>query len=169
MDDFDVDYDEAVEATEKLLVTVRNDDRRICSCGHGMSRHKFHPYKNVNVCKPAAYECPCIYMRPVMEVPNTRYFMRKSFGSGTNHALVLGYTASKEALGTEFSSKVEWLIPRACEACQRLTEKYYPTRVTAEGRPILDSDKDTGITAFFCEECRDPRKHIDDVLASDSN
>jgi uncharacterized membrane protein len=85
--------------------------------------------------------------------------MRKSFGSGKKHALAMGYAASKEALGEEeFTSKIEWLIPKQCELCSAETA-YYPVRVTPTGKVLLDSDKDEGVTAFLCPSCRDPREH----------
>jgi hypothetical protein len=158
MDDFDLDYEEVLEAKEALLVTVRNDDRRICSCGHAMSRHKYNPFLNRHFCKPGAYSCPCLVQRPVMEVPNTKFFMRKSFGSGTKHALAMGYAASKEALGDDFTENVKWLIPKACEVCGAETA-YYPVRVTPTGEVLLNSDEDQGVTAFLCPSCRDPREH----------
>lgn len=160
MDDFDLDYDEVLENKDALLVTVRNDDRRICACGHAMTRHKYDKFQNRHICKPGAYTCPCLVQKPVLDVPNTKYFMRKSFGSGTKHALAMGYAASKEALGEEFVEKINWLIPKTCEICG--TESaYYPVRVTTTGAVLLDSDKDEGVTAFLCASCRDPREHSD--------
>jgi hypothetical protein len=159
MDDFDLDYDEVLESKESLLVTVRNDDRRICACGHGMSRHKYDKFQNRHFCKPGAYACPCINQRAVLEVPNTRFFMRKSHGSGKKHALAMGYAASKETYGDEeFTQKVEWLIPKQCEIC-KVEAPYYPVRVTSTGVALLDSEDDQGVTAFLCADCRDPREH----------
>jgi hypothetical protein len=158
MDDFDLDYEEVLEAKEALLVTVRNDDRRICACGHAMSRHKYDKFQNRHFCKPGAYSCPCIHQRAVMEVPNTKFFMRKSFGSGTKHAIAMGYASSKEALGDDFTENVKWLIPKVCEVCGTETA-YYPVRVTPTGKVILDGADDEGVTAFLCPSCRDPREH----------
>lgn len=158
MDDFDLDYEEVLESNEVLLVTVRNDDRRICSCGHAISRHKYDKYQNKTICKPGAYTCPCLQERAVLDVPNTRYFMRKSHGSGKKHALAMGYAASKEAMAEEFTEKVNWLIPKECDICHTETQ-YYPVRVTPTGAVLLDMDKDEGVTAFLCADCRDPRQH----------
>jgi hypothetical protein len=157
MDDFDLDLDEAVE-TSNLYRKVLHDDKQICSCGHGISRHKFDKYQNRYICQPSAYICPCMVMKPVIEVSNTRYFMRKSQGSGVKHALSMGYAASKEAIGDVFTDGVTWLIEPKCEICGAET-KYYPSRVTASGKILLDVDPDEGITAFLCAECRNPVKH----------
>jgi hypothetical protein len=158
MDDFDLDLDEVLETTDSYKSSQRNDDRTICSCGHGIARHKFNPINNSHTCMPGRLSCPCLVPTPVMDTPNTRYFMRKSHGSGSKHALSMGYAASKEALGEEFSEKIRWLIDPKCQFCGNET-KYYPVRVTSTGTIVLDSDpKDPGVTAFLCTDCRDPRK-----------
>lgn len=159
MDEFDLDLDDVLEAAVGYDSTSRNDDRRVCSCGHGMSRHKFNPIENRHACMPGRLSCPCLIPTAVMDTPNTRYFMRKSHGSGKKHALSMGYAASKEALGDEFTDKVKWLIEPKCQFCGTET-KYYPVRVTAKGKILFDSaEKEEGVTAFLCEECRDPVAH----------
>ncbi len=158
MDDFDLDYEDVLDTKEAYLVTIRNDDRRICECGHSITRHKFDKFQNRHFCKPGAYSCPCVRERAVMDVPNTKFFMRKSFGSGKKHALAMGYAASKEALGDDFTENVKWLIPKNCEVCQTETA-YFPVRVSLTGAVLLDTDDDQGVTAFLCSECRDPREH----------
>lgn len=159
MDDFDIDLEEASEMNQTFRQTQRSNDRRICACGHAMSRHPFDKYQGVHYCKPGQYACPCIQKKPVIEVPNTRYFMRRSRGSGAKHALSLGYVASREAIGEEeFSEKITWLIEPVCEICG-VESKYYPVRVSKTGKVLLDQDDDEGVTAFLCAECRDPAEH----------
>lgn len=154
MDEFDLDFDEVTEMNDIFRVTGRSNDRRICACGHAMSRHRYDKYQNSHKCKPGQYACPCINPRAVIEVPNTRYFMRKSHGSGSKHALAMGYAASKEAIGEEeFTESVKWLIPAECDICHK-EAKYYPVRVTPTGTVLLDMDEDEGVTAFLCSECR---------------
>lgn len=156
MDDFDLDFEEVTEMNDIFRVTARSNDRRICICGHAMSRHKYDKFQNKHSCKPGQLACPCLAERAVIEVPNTRYFMRKSHGSGSKHALAMGYAASKEAIGDEeFTEKVTWLVPAVCDICHK-EAKYYPTRVTSTGKVLLDSDDDEGVTAFLCIECRNP-------------
>lgn len=159
MDDFDLELDDVLEAAEGFDSTYRNDDRRVCSCGHGMSRHKFNPIANSHSCMPGRLSCPCLVPTAVLDTPNTRYFMRKNQGSGTKHALSMGYAASKAALGDAFSDKVKWLIEPKCQFCGTET-KYYPVRVTPKGQVLFDTDEiEYGVTAFLCEECRDPVAH----------
>lgn len=159
MDEFDLDFDEVAEMNEIFRSTGRSNDRRICICGHAMSRHKFDKFQNKHICKPGQLACPCINQRAVIEVPNTRYFMRKSHGSGSKHALAMGYAASKEALGEEdFAEAIKWLVEPKCDICGTET-KYYPVRTNTTGTPILDIDDDLGVTAFMCVECRDLTKY----------
>lgn len=158
MDEFDLDSEEVAEMNDIYRVAARSGDRRICICGHAMSRHSFDKYQQRHVCKPGQLSCPCLSPRAVIDVPNTRYFMRKSRGSGAKHALAMGYGASKDALGEEdFTEKIEWLVEPKCDICGGET-KYYPVRVTKTGKVLLDMDKDEGVTAFMCSDCRDPQK-----------
>ena len=153
MDEFDLDLEEVKDYNEAYRRDSRNLDRRICACGHAMSRHHFNDFTGQYYCKPGALACSCINKKPVVEVPNTRYFMRKSHGSGPKHALVLGMVAAYEAMGEDFTATRKWLIPEQCEICGK-EAKFYPVRVTVEGLPISDRDEDAGVTAFLCSECR---------------
>lgn len=154
MDDFDLDYDEIKDYNSAYKQEPRSLDRRICICGHAMSRHHFNKFDGTHYCKPGQLACPCINPRAVIEVPNTRYFMRKSRGSGAKHALPRGIVASIEALGEEeFNEKMKWLVDPVCDICKTST-KYYPVRVTPTGESIEDDEEDQGVTAFKCAECR---------------
>jgi hypothetical protein len=93
-------------------------------------------------------------MRPVIEVPNTRYFMRKSLGSGAKHALVRGVAAAIEASSPEeFEERRTWLVPPICDKC-KVESKYFPVRINKLGYAVNDSDLDDGYYAFLCELCR---------------
>ena len=154
MDDFDLDYDEVSDYNAAYKQEPRSLDRRICICGHAMSRHHFNNYEGSHYCKPGQYACPCINPRAVIEVPSTRYFMRKSHGSGAKHALPRGIVASIQALGEEeFNAKKKWLVDPLCDICKQ-PAKYYPVRVTPTGDSIGDDEDDQGVTAFKCADCR---------------
>lgn len=154
MDEFDLDLDEVSMANAAYKQEPRSLDRRICICGHAMSRHHFNDYTGGHYCKPGQLSCPCATPRPVIEVPNTRYFMRKSHGSGAKHALPRGIVASMEALGEEeFTSKRVWLIEQKCDVCKQET-KLYPVRVSQDGHYLTDDKEDQGLTYFWCAECR---------------
>lgn len=155
MDEFDLDFEEAKGFNAAYKQEPRSLDRRICICGHAMSRHHFNDYTGGHYCKPGQLACSCINPRAVLEVPNTRFFMRKSHGSGPKHALTLGVVASIEKLGDDFGNTRKWLAEEICDICKKET-KFYPVRVTAQGEPINDSDEDQGVTAFMCSSCRNP-------------
>lgn len=153
MDEFDLDEDEVNQVNDVYRTDPRSNDRRICNCGHAMSRH--HPdIKKGVYCKPGQLVCECINPRAVMEVPNTRYFMRKSVGSGTKHALARGYAAAKEAMGEDFVERMTWLIDKVCDKCEAETDKYYPVRTDLNGYALYDADRDMGVTGFLCPDCR---------------
>lgn len=153
MEEFDLDIEEAREYNAAYKQDSRSFDRRICICGHAMSRHHFNDYTGGYYCKPGQLSCACINKRPVIEVPNTRYFMRKSHGSGPKHALVLGMIAATEAMGDDFTSQKNWLVEELCDICGQ-ESKFYPVRVTPEGDTLPDQDEDQGVTAFKCVNCR---------------
>lgn len=153
MDEFDLDSAEVAEYNEVYRQDPRSTDRRICICGHSMSRHHFNDYTGGHDCKPGQLSCPCINPRPVIEVPNTKFFMRKSQGSGAKHALPRGIFAAIEKLGEDFNEQKKWLVDEICDFCKE-PAKFYPVRVTPTGEILSDSDEDEGVTAFVCAECR---------------
>lgn len=158
MDELDLDLTEAQEFNEVNHYDPRATDRRICICGHAMSRHHLDRYDGRHYCKPGALDCPCLQPREVIEVPNTRFFMRKSMGSGVKHALTRGIAASIDRLGAEeFEQSSKWLVDPICDICKE-PSKFYPQRVTPTGSPLLDVDDDQGVTAFMCASCRDTNK-----------
>jgi hypothetical protein len=63
--------------------------------------------------------------------------------------------ASKAAI-PNFEEGVEWLIDFKCEnpKCGKPT-KIFPTRVDDLGYRLRDTEEDKGITAIYCEECRE--------------
>lgn len=154
MDEFDLDPDEVSEYNAAYRQDSRSTDRRICICGHAMVRHHFNDYTGGHYCKPGQLACPCINPREVVDVPNTKFFMRKSMGSGAKHALPRGIAASIEGLGNDFKEGMKWLVEAVCDFCSE-PAKFYPVRVTPTGAILNDSDEDEGVTAFLCQSCRE--------------
>jgi len=154
VDEFDLDADLVNQMNDIYRAEPRSHKREICACGHAISRHRYDTQNNVWLCKPGQLACDCGHRMAVIEVPNTRYFMRKSQGSGAKHALPRGIAASIEALGEKFEAERKWLIPPVCGRCGT-ESKYFPVRVNAAGR-ILDDTESPAIvlTAFLCPECR---------------
>lgn len=137
--------DEVREVDEKL--TKKNKikrDRRVCLCGHAVSKHT--TFNGILVCKPSAMMCPCKKIRPVLEADDTRMFLRKTEGAGAMHALSRGLYACIEA-----GRKVEWIVDLACDKCGATDKRVVPVPVTQNG---FLADHATGFDALLCDDCR---------------
>jgi len=152
LDAFDVSQEKLGLIDKALAQAPRQNDRRICICGHAISRHN----AETNHCKPARFDCPCKRKHPVLEVPNTRYFMSRTVGSGEKHALTRGIYLAQKAMEDDFSERAKWLVDLKCEnpACGKDT-KLFPVMCDTDWFRVYDSDGDQGVTAFFCESCRE--------------
>ena len=137
---------DAIIRTSAEVGKVR--DGRICICGHPVGRHT--SFVGLVSCKPARLECPCKKIHPVLEVPNTRYFMRKTIGNGISHALTLGLRAAQVA-DPESMSEVAWLVPDVCAKCGEEGKKSQPCNVTQTGMVI---DEPEGYDVLLCNDCR---------------
>lgn len=123
-------------------------DRRVCICGHGVSKHRYDAIAGQWSCKPA-FNCPCKSPVAVMEVTNIKSFLRKTEGGGTLHALFGGLQGMKE-LDKEATFKQ--LIPWICHFCQS-DKNIKPEPLTKDGRRTRDG-LSMGYDAFVCDECR---------------
>jgi hypothetical protein len=139
------DIDQVIRTSAERVVAR---DGRVCACGHPVGRHT--EYAGLVSCKPARLECPCKKIRPAIDVPNTRYFMRKTIGNGKSHALLLGLRAAQVA-DPDSMSEVEWLIPDKCDKCGAEGKGAQPCNVTKTGMVI---DEPEGYDVFLCDECR---------------
>jgi coproporphyrinogen III oxidase len=148
---FDVNEEEVHSINKSLAANPRTNDRRICICGHSMSRHN----KTDHGCKPVSFDCPCKRRVPILEVKNTRYFIARSIGSGEGHALVRGYMASKAAI-PDFEKTVTWIAELKCEndRCGKPTN-LYPVITDEHGFRLHKDNEDRGINGIFCETCRE--------------
>jgi hypothetical protein len=124
----------------KQRSTVR--DSRICICGHGISKHD----KDTYMCKPSKMDCPCRTPRPIIDVQDTRVFLRRTQGGGELHALARGM-AALGALGKTF----EWLVELKCDRC-KAEAMVAPVPVTATGFATTYA---TPYNALLCRECRE--------------
>jgi hypothetical protein len=152
IDSFDFSEEEIQIVNEAVSEPPRRNDKRICICGHPMSRHALDSGK----CRPARFDCDCVRKHPVLEVPNTKYFLSRSVGSGEKHALSRGIVMAQNGMGDNFNERAKWLVDMVCEnpECKKPT-KLYPVRVNRHAYRIYDHDKDEGVTMFFCESCRE--------------
>ena len=148
---FDINEEEVNSINAGLAANPRTNDRRICICGHSMSRHS----KTSNACRPVSFDCPCKRRVPIIEVKNTRYFIARSIGSGEGHALSRGYVASKNAI-PDFEESVKWIAELKCEneRCGKPTN-LYPVRTDEYGFRLHRDNEDRGVNAILCETCRE--------------
>ena len=137
-----VAVDEAVRDKSK----TRGRDQRICICGHPLARHT--EYSGVIACKPSKLDCPCRKARPVLRVDDTRWFLKKTFGGGSLHALTRGLATYLDA-GRE---NAEWIVDLECDKCGESGSKVVPVPVTQNGIAV---DHATGWDVFLCESCRE--------------
>jgi hypothetical protein len=159
LDNFDIDPDR-LDVIDQAVAQYRNQDKRICICGHRMASHK-----EGNKCRPSRFDCPCKKMQAVLEVPDTRFFLSRTTGSGEKHALIRGIYLAEKAMGVKFNQEAKWLVEHRCEnpACGKET-KLFPVMCDTDLFRIYDSDQDQGVTAFLCEDCRAVYFDSDDAI-----
>lgn len=125
--------------------TREKPDRRICICGHRVSGHT--ELAGVTFCKPARMECPCKKCRPVLEVEDSRMFIRATTGGGRLHALSQGIYNLMQR-----EKKAKWLIDFKCDRCGEESDKpLTPVPVTQSGTATTYP---TGFDALLCDDCR---------------
>lgn len=141
--------DEVREADETLRGRPKERDGRICICGHPVNRHTVT--SGVVLCKPTRMECPCRKVRPVLDVSDTRAFLRKTAGPGPEHALsrgLRGLTDGRQGAGGAERS-AEWVVDLECDRCGGNT-RVVPAPVTSSGNVVHEP---TGYDALLCAEC----------------
>lgn len=139
-----IDLDEAVKV-DKALKQRGPRDTRICICGHGISKHT--DIAGRVVCKPSAMQCSCKHTRPVLDVEDTRLFLRSTQGGGSMHALSRGLSALALA-----GKNATWLVELKCDRCGAVDEIVTPVPVSKEGR---SRSEDTGYHGLLCQSCRE--------------
>lgn len=139
-----ISAEEAIEA-DQSLTRRPSRDRRICLCGHAVNKHDVS--SGLVQCIPSAYRCPCKNIEPVLQVEDTRLFLRKTNGPGLEHALVRGMAASSQQ-----GKEVKWIETPACKACGKTSSesRITPTSVTEFGQVSYSA---TGFDALLCEDC----------------
>lgn len=141
------DPEEAERVDTQLTQNARATDKRICICGHSIGRHDVSLGRPV--CQVGKLSCSCREVRPMLIVTDTRPFIRKTEGSGLNHALLRGIGAARKADIQIEKIENEW----HCNKCEANGEtlRLTPMSVTANGFP---ADYDTGYNVLLCDDCR---------------
>lgn len=139
-----INVDEAI-ATDKKRTETKPRDSRICLCGHAVNKHSLDAGEVQ--CVPSRYWCPCKKLRPVIEVDDTRLFLRKTNGPNKEHALIRGIAASVVA-----EKNVKWIAEVTCDICHKGTHdaKIMPVPVTEFKTVAYEA---TGFDALLCEGC----------------
>jgi len=119
--------------------------KQVCICGHAINKH--HPVDAEFYCQTARHWCPCRTPTPVLVVSDTRYFMRKTYGSGSRHALSTGLRRL-----IQLGKKARWLEEPSCwnPECSRTNSKIFPVALNKAGKP---APVPTGNNVFLCETC----------------
>jgi hypothetical protein len=162
MDALDADESKLDLIDKALTKNPRKNDKRICICGHPMSRHD--EARGMS-CRPARFDCACINAIPVLEVPDNRYFLARNEGSGEKHALMRGIYMARRGMGERFDNEAEWIFDFKCmnPTCKKET-KVFPSRCDTDFYRIYNTDKDEGITMFYCETCREVYRDSDEAI-----
>lgn len=143
-----ISVEEAREADERLK-TKPTRDPRICLCGHAINKHNI--VRGEVQCVPSRYWCPCKNMRAVIEVEDTRMFLRKTTGPGVEHALVRGISAL-----AEHGKEVTWIETPTCDRCKTTEGKITPVPINGYSSNV--AYEATGLDALLCAKC------MEDVL-----
>lgn len=140
-----MNLDEVVEIDAGLRTRPATRDGRICACGHSMTKHT--EVGGIVLCKPSKMDCPCKKSRPVLDVEDTRPFLRKTQGPGPMHALSRGLAAL-----LSLGKSADWIIDLVCDKCGKSAGLLSPVSVTKDGRT---SETATGYDALLCSKCRE--------------
>jgi hypothetical protein len=135
--------EEAHEADEKLK-DRKPRDPRVCLCGHAINKHTTPA--GVITCQPSRMYCPCKNIRPVIEVEDTRLFLRKTTGPGVEHALVRGISALAQV-----GKEARWLDEIKCDRCNTTEGRIMPVPINGASKTV--AYEATGLDALLCDKC----------------
>jgi hypothetical protein len=140
---FDFSLEETNDANEEARASYWERDGRVCACGHAFNRHSIATAGTV--CVPTKMQCPCKSFKPVIEVQDTRDFLRKTTGPGPLHALGRGI-----ATALVKGHWVKWLIAMECEKCHAETQ-LIPVAINGVGQDGRKAHFDV----LLCKSCMD--------------
>ena len=116
----------------------------ICICGHALNKHgTLGPGRNY--CRTAQMWCPCGEVEAVLEVQDSRYFMRATYGYGAKHALIAGL-----ARLIEVGKNARWVVPLRCQNCGSFEGPVLPVAIDSRGEL---SDKPEKLNLLSCMNC----------------
>jgi hypothetical protein len=135
------------ESVDKFLNDRDRYDtsKHVCICGHAINKHT--TINEYVTCHTARHYCPCQRIKPVLYANDTRYFMRKTYGPGSKHALSTGLKRL-----VELGKGARWLEPPQCwnPNCANPHTLVYPVAISNLGNISNEPEK---INVFLCEVC----------------
>ena len=139
-----------IDPTEAIAIEMSRTkkpvrDNRVCICGHAVARHKVDEYSGLMECKPSRLHCPCTNVRPVLEVEDTRLFLRGTSGPKNEHALVRGMTALAMS-----GKEAKWIEPPKCDRCDTAQGPIVPVPISKSNKVAYEA---TPLNAMLCETC----------------
>lgn len=144
LNEMGIDPDEAIRVDKQLTSRPRGD-KRICLCGHSVSRH------DLTLDRPSCIVgkqfCPCRKIQPVLVVEDTRPFIRKTDGASVLHALTRGIAAAAEKGHAVEKIEGAWV----CHRCGQSDVRLSPVPVSSNGVAMQTA---TGYDALLCDDCR---------------
>ncbi len=120
--------------------------KHVCICGHAINKHSGYE-EGHGVCLTGRHYCPCKNQTPVLVSNDTRYFMRKTYGPGSKHALVAGLMRLRHV-----GKQATWLEAPSCWTpdCNSGNKLIFPVALDKTNRVL---DKPGPVNVFLCETC----------------
>ncbi len=136
------------ESVEKFLGDRDRYDqsKQVCICGHAINKHSKYE-EGYGMCITGRHYCPCKQKNPVLYSNDTRYFMRKTYGPGSKHALSAGLLRLRQV-----KKKAYWLEEPACwnPNCESGNPLIFPVALDKSSRVINEPGP---INVLLCETC----------------
>lgn len=123
-----------------------DSSKHVCICGHAINKHSGYE-EGYGLCITGRHWCPCKMKRPVLFANDTRYFMRKTYGSGSRHALSTGLQRLAQV-----GKKAYWLEPPECwnDKCTSGNPLIFPVAMDSNSRIVKEPGP---INVLLCETC----------------
>lgn len=137
----------SMESVQRFLdeKEVHDTSKHVCVCGHAVNKHTVEA--GWVFCTTARHNCPCKQIKAVLYASDTRYFMRKSYGSGSRHALSTGMMRLRSLKKRAF-----WLKEPKCwrVGCLGQNPNIYPVPMN-ESYQIVNGPGHYNV--LLCETC----------------
>mgnify|MGYP006863220138 CR=1 FL=1 len=117
--------------------------KQVCICGHAINKHK--DLGRRVYCETGRMVCPCLQEIPVLVVGDTRYFMRKTLGWGSKHALARNLVRCIEK-----RVEIRWLTDQ--DKCWNATCTNTPVYPVPLDENVV-VDRPAPVNVLLCESC----------------